>query len=136
AAGYLLPDPAKNPFRNGKLYTGDLGYADKDGYIYIVGREKDFIKPSGYKVMAATIEHVILDMREIAEAAIVGVPHDQLGEAAKAFVVLKENERITAETILDHCRKKLPIYAVPCDIEFMTGLPKNSAGKVMKNALT
>jgi len=135
AAGYLLSDPAKNPFRNGKLYTGDIGYADADGYIYLVGREKDFIKPSGYKVMAATIEHAILEMPEIAEAAIVGVPHDQLGEAAKAFVVLKENERITEETILDHCRKKLPIYAVPCGIEFMTALPKNSAGKVMKMSL-
>lgn len=135
AAGYLLPDPAKNPFRNGKLYTGDLGYTDEDGYIYLVGREKDFIKPSGYKVMTATIENVLLELPEIADAAVVGVPHDQLGEAAKAFIVLNDNALITAETILDHCRKKLPLYAVPCCLEFMNHLPKNSAGKVMKNSL-
>jgi acyl-CoA synthetase (AMP-forming)/AMP-acid ligase II len=134
-AGYLLPDEAGNPFREGRLHTGDLAYADEDGFIYIVGREKDFIKPSGYKVMTATIEQVLLEIPEIAEAAVVGVPHDQLGEAAKAFVVLKENASCSAESILDHCRTKLPAYAVPCCVEYMTEFPKNPAGKVSKKIL-
>ncbi len=135
AAGYLLADPAKNPFRNGKLHTGDLGYADDDGYIYIVGREKDFIKPSGYKVMSATIEQVLLEIPEIADAAVVGIPHEQLGEGAKAYIVQKEHDTLLPDNILDYCKMKLPAYAVPCSIEFMDSLPKNASGKIQKKLL-
>lgn len=133
--GYLLPDPAKDPFREGKLFTGDLAYADEDGYLYIVGRAKDFIKPNGYKVMTASIEQVLLELPEIAEAAVIGVPHDQLGEAAKAWVVLQEGADLPASLILEQCRAKLPAYAVPCSIEYSKALPKNMAGKIMKQAL-
>ncbi|NTV05240.1 MAG: acyl--CoA ligase [Chlorobiaceae bacterium] len=135
-AGYLFPDPAKNPFRNGKLYTGDLAYVDEEGYIYIVGREKDFIKPSGYKVMTATIENVILEMTEITEVAVVGIPDDQLGEAAKAYVVVNKGMERSLEQIIEHCKSRLPAYALPRKIEFMTALPKNTAGKIQKNLLT
>lgn len=134
-SGYLFPDPSKNPFRNGKLYTGDLAYADEDGYLYVVGREKDFIKPSGYKVMTATIESALLEIPEVAEAAVTGMPHEQLGEAAKAFVVVKQGHDLSIDQVLEFCKTKLPAYAVPRRIEFTHDLPKNSAGKILKNKL-
>ena len=134
-SGYLFPDPSKNPFRNGKLYTGDLAYADEDGYLYVVGREKDFIKPSGYKVMTATIESALLEIPEVAEAAVTGMPHEQLGEAAKAFVVVKQGHNLSIDQVLEFCKTKLPAYAVPRRIEFTHDLPKNSAGKILKNKL-
>lgn len=133
-AGYLFPDPAQDPFREGKLYTGDLARIDTEGYIYIAGRAKEFIKPSGYKIMTATIEQVLLEVPEITEAAVIGVPHEQLGEAAKAFVVPKDKS-VTTTAILEYCKTKLPAYAVPSWVEFRDGLPKNSAGKIIKAAL-
>ncbi len=135
-AGYLVDDPAKNPFRNGLLHTGDLAWADQDGFLYIVGRQKEFIKPSGYKVMTATIEQALLEIPGIIEAAVIGIPHERLGEAAMAFVVARPDARIDAAAILAACRKKLPLYAIPCDIAFLAALPKNAAGKVLKHELT
>jgi acyl-CoA synthetase (AMP-forming)/AMP-acid ligase II len=133
--GYLIPDPVNNPYRDGKLFTGDLAYEDEDGYIFIVGRAKEFIKPSGFKVMTATIELALLELPEIAEAAVTGEPHDQLGEAAVAWVVPKAGSELTAEGVIGHCRTKLPLYAVPCSVKFLDALPKNSSGKVMKRDL-
>ena len=131
-AGYLFADPSKNPFRDGCLYTGDLAYVDKEGYIFITGREKDFIKPSGYKVMTATIENVILELPEVSETAVKGIPDEQLGEAAKAFVVLKQDRHLTIDQVQEFCKTKLPAYAVPRRIEFINDLPKNPAGKILK----
>ena len=133
--GYWLPDAEKKPFCNGKLYTGDLAYTDSEGFIYIVGRASDFIKPSGHRVSAASIETVLLEIPEIVEVAVIGVPHPLMGEAVKAYVVLQNNENLSAEKILNHCKKRLPIHAVPHEIEFMDKLPKNTAGKILKNAL-
>ena len=134
-AGYLVPEAIANPFREGKLYTGDLAYMDEEGDIYIVGREKEFIKPSGYKIMTATIENVLLEIPEISEAAVIGIPHEQLGEAAKAFVLVKTGHHLSTEKILDHCKKTLPVYALPGSIEFVSVFPKNDAGKVLKKLL-
>lgn len=134
-AGYLFEDPSKNPFRDGRLYTGDLAYVDEEGYIFITGREKDFIKPSGYKVMTATIENVILEIPEVSEAAVKGIPDEQLGEAAKAFVVLKQDHTLSIDQIQEFCKTKLPPYAVPRSIVFINTLPKNSAGKILKSKI-
>jgi long-chain acyl-CoA synthetase len=134
-SGYLFSDPIKNPFHDGKLYTGDLAYVDAEGYIYIVGREKDFIKPNGYKVMTSTIENTILEIPEVAEVAVIGMPHDQLGEAAKVFIVLKQGEILSVEKILSYCKTKLPGYAIPCLVQFINQLPKNSSGKIQKKFL-
>ncbi|WP_167375009.1 class I adenylate-forming enzyme family protein [Prosthecochloris sp. GSB1] len=135
APGYLFADPSKNPFRDGRLYTGDLASVDEEGYIFITGREKDFIKPSGYKVMTATIENAILEMPGVAEAAVVGIPDDQLGEAAKACVVVTQSRALSPEQIIDFCTRSLPPYAVPRIVEFLEALPKNASGKILKSRL-
>ena len=133
--GYWVPDPSKDSFRGNRLYTGDMATVDEDGYIYIVGRSGDFIKPSGFRTSVAHIENILLEIPGILEVAVVGVAHAQLGEAAKAYVVTRQGERLTEEQILDYCRRQLPAHAVPREVEFLPALPKNGAGKVAKKAL-
>lgn len=133
--GYWLPDPNKNPFRDNLLFTGDLAYTDNEGFIYIVGRISDFIKPSGHRVSTASIESVLLEIPEIVEVAVIGIPNSLVGEAAKAFVIAKNKEILSSEDILNYCKKRLPSYAVPHQIEFVESLPKNTAGKILKNIL-
>jgi acyl-CoA synthetase (AMP-forming)/AMP-acid ligase II len=135
ALGYLVPDPSKQPFRNGKLYSGDMAYYDEEGFIYVVGRTSDFLKPSGFRVSAASIENAVAELAGIREVAVIGIPHAKMGEAAKAFVVAAANQELSAENIISHCRRVLPIYAVPQEIEFLNELPKSSAGKVIKAQL-
>ena len=123
-------------FRNGKLYTGDLATLDEDGYIYIVDRAKDFLKCGGKRVSARQLENVLLENEELLEAAIIGVPDEVLGEAAVAYIVLRDPKSgIGASEIEAHCRRKLPLTFVPKNFVFLKSLPKNSSGKVLKSVL-
>src|SRR5205085_11945116 len=98
ASGYWNdPDETAAFFRNGRLHTGDLARVDKDGFIFFVERERDMIKPGGNRVSAKEIEDVIAELRDIVEVAVVGVPHELLGESIQAFVVLRPNATSTAE---------------------------------------
>lgn len=133
--GYWAPDPAKDSFRHGKLYTGDLGTVDSDGFIYLVGRTSDFIKPSGHRISCKEIEDVLAEMADIVEAAVVAVPDQDLGEAVKAYIVTRDGHEFATNQIRDHCRGRLPIYAIPRDIAFLPALPKNGAQKVLKQDL-
>jgi len=123
-------------FRNGKLYTGDLATIDEDGFIYILDRARDFLKCGGQRVSARQLENVLLEHKELLEAAVIGVPDEVLGEAALAYVVLRDPKSNLAVSELDaHCRRKLPPKFVPKDFVFLRSLPKNSAGKVLKSVL-
>ncbi|HXJ89151.1 MAG TPA: AMP-binding protein [Candidatus Binatia bacterium] len=123
-------------FRDGKLYTGDLATVDQDGLIYIVDRAKDFLKCGGKRVSARQLENVLLENDELLEAAVIGVPDEVLGEAAVAFVVLRDPKGgISVSQLEAHCRRKLPPAFVPKDFLFLRSLPKNSSGKVLKSAL-
>jgi long-chain acyl-CoA synthetase len=135
ALGYWVPDPQKQNFRPGKLYTGDLATVDTDGFIYLTGRLSDFIKPRGYRISCREIEEVLVEMPEVVEAAVVGIPSLELGEAPKAYIVAKDGSRISAEQVRDYCRSKLPLYAIPCEIEFLSELPKSSSQKILKKLL-
>jgi acyl-CoA synthetase (AMP-forming)/AMP-acid ligase II len=122
--------------RNRVLQTGDLARVDKDGFIYIVDRAKDFIKCRGEKVSARQIEEVLLGFDELVEAAVIGIPDDVLGEAVKAFVVprKRDSDGIT-ESLAAFCKTRLPPHHLPKEIVVLQSLPKNSAGKVMKGTL-
>jgi long-chain acyl-CoA synthetase len=123
-------------FREGKLYTGDLATVDEDGFIYIVDRAKDFLKCGGKRVSARHLENVLLENQELLEAAVIGVPDEVLGEAAVAYVVLRDPKSGTcALELKDHCRCKLPPAFIPKDFIFLKSLPKNSSGKVLKSVL-
>lgn len=133
--GYWVRDPAKESFRDGKLYTGDLARVDDDGFIYVVGRTSDFIKPSGHRISAKEIEDLLAEIPDVIEVAVVGVPDPDLGEAVKAFLVTSSGREIAIQHIRDHCRGRLPIYAIPRQVAYLPSLPKNGAQKVLKHAL-
>lgn len=133
--GYFNDQEETNKvLKNEYLYTGDLGTVDKDGYIYIIAREKNIIKSGGNRISPKEIEDVILEIEDVLECAVVGVEDDTLGEAVKAVVVCK-GSNITLTDIQMHCKNKLPRYKVPKYIKFVLSLPKNSSGKVLINKL-
>ena len=137
AQGYWQePEEAAKYFRNGKLHTGDMATIDNDGFIYVVDRAKDFIKCGGKRVGCRQIEEALLQFDELLEAAVLGVRDDILGEAVKAFVVPRDsNSDCLAERVLEFSNQHLPNQLVPKQIVVMHALPKNSAGKVLKQNL-
>ncbi|MGH8168620.1 MAG: AMP-binding protein, partial [Woeseiaceae bacterium] len=118
----------------GWLRTGDIGRMDERGFIYIEDRKKDMILVSGFNVYPNEIEGVVAEMDGVLEVAAVGVPDEKSGEMVKLFVVRKD-ESITAEGIIEHCRKNLTGYKVPHAVEFRDELPKTNVGKVLRRAL-
>jgi long-chain acyl-CoA synthetase len=123
-------------FRDGRLYTGDLATVDEDGFIYIVDRAKDIIKCGGKRISSRQIEETLLEFSGLLEACVVGVPDEILGEAVKAFVVPKDKDVADLEDQLRvFCKQRMPAALIPKEIVIMAGLPKNSAGKVLKSAL-
>jgi long-chain acyl-CoA synthetase len=117
------------------LHTGDLGYLDEDGYLFIVDRMKDLIKTSGYQVWPREIEEVLAAHPAIAEVGVAGIPDQAKGEAVKAWAVLRAGQSVSEEQLRAFCREKLAPYKVPSKIEFRTELPKTMVGKVLRRAL-
>ena len=122
--------------KNGLYFTGDLGKMDDEGYLYVVGRKKDMIKVGANRISPKEIEEKLLENSRIHEAAVVGVEDEILGEAIKAFIVLRDSNReFSQNEILGYCKKRLPPFKVPKYIEIVESLPKNSSGKVLKHKL-
>jgi len=129
-------EDSASPFRDGKLYTGDLATLDADGFIYVVDRAKDFVKCGGKRVSCRQIEDQLLECEEVLEAAVIGVPDEVLGEAVKAFVVPRVADgNGLKESLHQFCKKNMPPPLVPREIALLTSLPKNSSGKVLKQRL-
>jgi len=125
-------EETKKVLKNGLLYTGDLAFRDEDGYIFVVSREKNIIKCAGNRISPKEIENTICSIKEVVECAVIGVEDDILGEAIKAFVVLKDkNSSIDDKYIIDYCSSVLPRYKLPKYVQFLSQLPKNSSGKVL-----
>ncbi|GGK30713.1 long-chain-fatty-acid--CoA ligase [Caldalkalibacillus thermarum] len=134
--GYLYnPEATQEAIKDGWLYSGDLGRLDEDGLLYIVDRKKDMIIRGGENVYPVEIEEVLYEIPEILEAAVVGIPHEVYGEVPKAYVVLKDGQSISEETILNYCWERLAKYKVPAEVEFIAALPRNASGKVLKTVL-
>jgi long-chain acyl-CoA synthetase len=117
------------------LFTGDLGYLDEDGYLFIVDRKKDLIKTSGYQVWPREIEEVIAAHPAVAEVGVAGLPDKMRGEKAKAWIVLRHGHKLTQSEIKAYCRERLAPYKVPSHYEFVAELPKSAAGKVLRRVL-
>jgi long-chain acyl-CoA synthetase len=117
------------------LCTGDLGYVDGDGYLYIVDRKKDLIKVSGLQVWPREIEEVIAAHPAVGDVGVAAIPHDRKGEAPKAWVVLRPGATATVQEIRDACRESLAPYKVPAEVEFCDELPRNLMGKVLRREL-
>lgn len=134
--GYMKNEEAtRQSIKDGWLYSGDLGRIDEDGLLYIVDRKKDMIIRGGENVYPIEVEEVLYEMREILEAAVVGIPYEVYGEVPKAFIVLKEGQVLTEDDVLSYCQKKLAKYKLPAVITFLDALPRNASGKVLKHTL-
>lgn len=131
---YKMPEETAAAIRDGWLYTGDLARMDEDGYFYIVDRKKDLIIVGGFNVYPREVEEVLYNHPDVVEAAVLGVPDSNLGEAVKCYVVSK-NPNTTEEQLLEFCREHLAKYKVPSTIEFLEELPKNTTGKILRRAL-
>lgn len=129
------PRETMDIIRDGWLYTGDLGYMDEDGYIFIVDRKKDVIKPSGFQVWPREVEEVLATHPAVLEVGVAGVPDPYQVEAVKAWVVLRPGQAVTVDELRAFCRKTLAPYKVPKHIEFTESLPKSQIGKILRREL-
>jgi len=120
---------------DGWLRTGDLAYLDQDGFVYISGRIKDMIIRGGNNIYATDVEAVILEHPDVQEAAVIGIPHQVLGEDVGAFVVRKPDTALDDATLLAFCAERLADYKRPRRLWFVPELPRNATGKVMKHKL-
>ena len=136
-AGYWkMPEKTAEELRdNGFFITGDLGRVDEDGYIHIVGRQKDLIISGGYNIYPKEIELLIDDLPGVVESAVIGVPHPDFGEAVVAVIVAQDGADITAQDILTGIKENLARFKQPRHIAFVKRLQRNTMGKVQKKAL-
>lgn len=129
------PKETAEAIRDGWLYTGDIGYLDEDGYLFLTSRKKDVIKCGGFQVWPRDVEEILSMHPAVAEVCVGGIPDARQVEAVKAWVVLKEGQKATAEDLEAFCRKKLTGYKVPRHFEFRDSLPKTMVGKVLRRIL-
>jgi long-chain acyl-CoA synthetase len=136
-AGYWhKPEETAVALRGGWLHTGDAGYLDEDGFLYIVDRIKDMIITGGENVYSAEVENVIYQYPGVALCAVIGIPDETWGEAVHAIVVPKEGVEITAGALLQHCRAHIAGYKCPRSLDIHTDpLPMSGTGKILKREL-
>ncbi|HWW65731.1 MAG TPA: AMP-binding protein [Sphingomonadaceae bacterium] len=132
---FELPEATAEAHRNGWHHTGDVGYRDAEGYFYIVDRKKDMIVTGGFNVFSAEVEAAIMEMPEIMEAAVIGVPDPKWGEAIKALVVVAQGQTIDPQAIIAYCKQRLGGVKAPKSVELVDSLPKTAAAKMDKKAL-
>jgi long-chain acyl-CoA synthetase len=132
---YKRPDETAEAIKEGWFHTGDIGYIDDDGYLFIVDRKKDMIIAGGYNIYPRDIDEVLYGHPKIQEACAVGLPDPYRGETVKAFIIPKPGETLTEEEVIAFCKEKLAAYKVPKMVEFMDELPKSTVGKVMRRKL-
>jgi long-chain acyl-CoA synthetase len=136
-AGYWKQpeETARTIDAEGWLRTGDAGYMDADGYLYIHDRVKDMIISGGENVYPAEVESAIYGHPQVADVAVIGVPDEKWGEAVKAIVVLKPGQQPDRDSIIAWTRQRLAGFKVPKSIEFVEALPRNPSGKLLRRKL-
>jgi len=135
AGYYNLPEATAEIRAHGWHHTGDVGYRDEDGFFYIVDRKKDMIITGGFNVYSAEVEACVMELPQVRECAVIGVPDEKWGEAVKAIVVLREGENLSEAAIIAHCKTRLGGVKAPKSVEFWSEIPKTSAAKTDKKAI-
>jgi long-chain acyl-CoA synthetase len=129
------PVETAEALRNGWLHTGDVGYADEDGYLYITDRKKDLIIRGGENIYPKEIENILHQHPQVLECGVIGVADPVYGEVVKAFIALKTPGAATIEELMNFCRENLPTYKRPKYIQLMDALPKSAVGKILRREL-
>ncbi|HBH01570.1 MAG TPA: long-chain fatty acid--CoA ligase, partial [Candidatus Rokubacteria bacterium] len=129
---YKKPEESTAVLREDWLFTGDIGFIDKDGYLTILGRKKDLIMVNGCTIYPGEVDEALLACPKVLDACAIGIPDDSRGETVKAYVVLKPGEMAGAEEIIAHCRGVLAHDMVPQGIEFIDVLPKSAVGEILR----
>jgi long-chain acyl-CoA synthetase len=129
------PVETAEAIRNGWFHSGDIGYMDADGYIFLVDRVKDMINSAGFKIWPREVEEVLFEHPAIKECAVVGLADETKGEIPAVYLVLREGAALSVEEFDAYCRQKLATYKIPRRIEFVEALPKNATGKILKRVL-
>ncbi len=129
------PDATEETIRDGWLHSGDLGRRDSEGYFYVVDRKKELIIRGGYNVYPREVEEVLYEHPDVLEAAVVGVPHDSLGEEVGAAVVLREGAKADPEALSAFVKEQIAAYKYPREVWFLDELPKGPTGKILKREI-
>jgi long-chain acyl-CoA synthetase len=129
------PDATADAIKDGWFHSGDMGQVDEDGYFFIVDRKKDMIIRGGYNVYPREIEEVLYEHPAVREVAVLGVPHEELGEEVAAVVALKEGESASEEDLREHAKEAVAAYKYPRKIWFVDELPKGPTGKILKREI-
>ena len=135
-AGYWQkPEETAASLPGGSLRSGDVGFMNEDGWVFIVDRKKDMINASGYKVWPREVEDVLAEHPAVREAAVVGVPDEKRGETVKAFVSLREGQHVDPDDLIAHCKERMSAYKYPRHLEIIEELPKTVTGKILRRQL-
>ncbi|MEO8861028.1 MAG: long-chain fatty acid--CoA ligase [Ginsengibacter sp.] len=132
---YKKPTETAMALKNGWLHSGDIAVKDKEGFYFIVDRTKDMINRGGFKVYPREIEEVMIKHEAVSLVAIVGIPHEELGEEVKAFVVLKQTISVCENDLILWTKERVASYKYPRHIEFLNALPMTATGKILKKNL-
>jgi acyl-CoA synthetase (AMP-forming)/AMP-acid ligase II len=129
------PEATSRAIRDGWFHTGDAGYLDKDGYVYIYDRVKDMIISGGENIYPAEVESALFGHPAVADVAVIGIPDDTWGEAVKAIVVKKQGANVTAEELIAYARERIAHFKAPRSVDFVDTLPRTPTGKILKREL-
>ncbi|MFI5755908.1 class I adenylate-forming enzyme family protein [Streptomyces sp. NPDC051569] len=135
-SGYWrLPTATEDTFPGGELRTGDIGFMDRAGWLYVVDRKKDMINASGFKVWPREVEDVLYTHPAVREAAVVGIPDPYRGESVKAYVSLRPGATVEDGELGAYCKERLAVYKYPREVEILPELPKTTSGKILRREL-
>ncbi len=132
---WRLEEATRKSVRDGWFYTGDAGYVDDKGYLFIHDRVKDMIVSGGENIYPAEIENALFQHPAVADVAVIGVPDERWGEAVKAFIVRKPNTTLSQGELIEFARERIAGYKVPRSVDFLDALPRNPTGKILKREL-
>lgn len=132
---YKSPNLTDEVLADGWLLTGDIGYMDKDGFVYIVDRKRDIIISGGFNVYSLEVERALLAHAAVLDCAVIGVPDERWGEAVKAIVQLRAGAACASADLISFCKEQVGSMKAPKSIEFVEALPRSAVGKILKREL-